>query len=101
MRIGHSPLEGGKGHHPSKWFLDYVLVRNNITAQTFCFHCGRWFGRGVDDGALERLLVAERQSSTGNLFRFSSTCMYVQDLILDYKFAHSLHLSDTILNEVN
>ncbi|KAI1726971.1 RUN domain-containing protein [Ditylenchus destructor] len=66
LRIGHSPLEGGKGHHPSKWFLDYVLVRNNITAQTFCFHCGRWFGRGVDDGALERLLVAERQSSTGN-----------------------------------
>lgn len=35
------------------------MVRNNITAQTFCFNCNRWFGRGVDDGALERLLVAE------------------------------------------
>lgn len=34
-------------------------MRNNITAQTFRFSCGRWFGRSVEDGALERLLVAE------------------------------------------
>lgn len=27
---------------------------------TMCqIRCGRWFGRGIDDGALERLLVAE------------------------------------------
>lgn len=46
------------------------MVRNNITAQTFCFNCGRWFGRSVDDGALERLLVAENfysNSSTSKL----------------------------------
>ncbi|KAL3112014.1 hypothetical protein niasHT_011292 [Heterodera trifolii] len=43
----------------SKWFLKHVLVRNCVTAQTFYFRCGRWFGRGIDDGALERLLVAE------------------------------------------
>ncbi|KAE9554199.1 hypothetical protein FO519_002563 [Halicephalobus sp. NKZ332] len=36
-----------------------ILIRNNITGQTFRFNCGRWFGKGVDDGALERLLVAE------------------------------------------
>uniref|UniRef100_A0A914ELA0 DENN domain-containing protein 5A n=1 Tax=Acrobeloides nanus TaxID=290746 RepID=A0A914ELA0_9BILA len=57
MRIGHILRE--KDKNPSKWFLDYVLVRNNITGQTFRFNCGRWFGRGVDDGALERLLVAD------------------------------------------
>lgn len=25
----------------------------------FRFPCGRWLGKGADDGALERLLVAE------------------------------------------
>jgi len=28
------------------------------------FPCGRWLGKGVDDGAIERLLVAELVSST-------------------------------------
>lgn len=40
-----------------------ILVRNNFTGQIFYFNCGRWFGRGVEDGALERLLVAENFSS--------------------------------------
>lgn len=35
-----------------------VLVRNNITGQTVQFNCGRSFGRGVDDGATERVLVS-------------------------------------------
>lgn len=35
------------------------MVRNEVTGQTYRFNCGRWFGRGVDDGSLERLLVAE------------------------------------------
>lgn len=43
-----------------------VLVRNNITGQTFLFNCGRWFGRGVDDGAIERLLVAEQYYGPGS-----------------------------------
>lgn len=30
-----------------------------MTAQTFCFNCKKYFGRSVDDGALERLLVAD------------------------------------------
>lgn len=29
----------------------------------FRFPCSRWFGRGVDDGSLERLLVAEPLNS--------------------------------------
>uniref|UniRef100_A0A914XTZ6 Uncharacterized protein n=1 Tax=Panagrolaimus superbus TaxID=310955 RepID=A0A914XTZ6_9BILA len=57
LRIGHTLHQ--KSSNPTKWYLDYIIVRNNITAQTFRFNCGRWFGRGVDDGALERLLVAE------------------------------------------
>uniref|UniRef100_A0A915JJ18 PLAT domain-containing protein n=1 Tax=Romanomermis culicivorax TaxID=13658 RepID=A0A915JJ18_ROMCU len=43
----------------SKWFLEFVLIRNETTSRQYKFCCGRWFGRGVDDGSLERLLVAE------------------------------------------
>ena len=50
--------------------LFQVIVRNNITGQSFRFTCGRSFGRGVDDGATERVLVAElvrpRTSATNN-----------------------------------
>lgn len=56
LRIGHSAKNTQR---LTKWYLDYVLVRNCITAQTFYFQCARWFGRGIEDGALERLLVAE------------------------------------------
>ncbi|KAL7074634.1 hypothetical protein ACQ4LE_005773 [Meloidogyne hapla] len=59
LRVGHKISSERSNHRPIKWFLDYVLVRNCVTAQTFYFRCGRWFGRGIDDGALERLLVAE------------------------------------------
>ncbi|CAJ0587077.1 unnamed protein product, partial [Mesorhabditis spiculigera] len=55
LRIGHS----SEDERPSKWFLDYIVVRNEITGQMYRFPCGRWFGKGVDDGSLERLLVAE------------------------------------------
>ncbi|CAJ0950722.1 unnamed protein product, partial [Mesorhabditis belari] len=55
LRIGHL----AEDERPSKWFLDYIVVRNEITGQMYRFPCGRWFGKGVDDGSLERLLVAE------------------------------------------
>lgn len=58
LRIGHS-LSSLNNGVPPKWFLDCVMVRNEVTGQTYRFNCGRWFGRGVDDGSLERLLVAE------------------------------------------
>lgn len=34
--------------------ISQVIVRNEITGQTYRFPCGRWFGKGVDDGSLER-----------------------------------------------
>ncbi|XP_078000435.1 DENN domain-containing protein 5B-like [Glandiceps talaboti] len=54
VRIGHD----NSGMSP-KWMIDYVLVRNELTAHTYKFTCGRWLGKGVDDGSLERLLVGE------------------------------------------
>jgi hypothetical protein len=37
--------------------VEHVVVRNEVTGQTFKFPCGRWLGRGIDDGSTERLLV--------------------------------------------
>lgn len=59
LRIGHQQSE-----KPVQWFLEYVLVRNEITGQTYKFPCSkkfgedRWFGNG-EDITLERMLVAE------------------------------------------
>jgi len=36
-----------------------------VTFVSYCrFPCGRWLGKGIDDGAIERLLVAELVPST-------------------------------------
>lgn len=71
----------------AKWLVDCVMVRNEITGHTYkygllcslhipsiffllwlsCyslvilprFPCGRWLGKGVDDGSLERVLIGE------------------------------------------
>ncbi|XP_045888322.1 DENN domain-containing protein 5A isoform X3 [Micropterus dolomieu] len=43
----------------AKWLVEYVMVRNEITGHTYKFPCGRWLGKGVDDGSLERILVGE------------------------------------------
>ncbi|KAJ1365008.1 hypothetical protein KIN20_025212 [Parelaphostrongylus tenuis] len=71
LRIGHQ-----LGHEkPPKWYLEYVIVRNEITGQMYRFPCGRWFGAGAEDGrwfgntcdaSLERLLVAEPVCDDGN-----------------------------------
>ncbi|XP_078663874.1 DENN domain-containing protein 5A-like isoform X12 [Branchiostoma floridae x Branchiostoma belcheri] len=54
LRIGHD----NSGLMP-KWMVEYILVRNEVTGHTYKFQCGRWLGKGVDDGSLERLLVGE------------------------------------------
>ncbi|ELU14295.1 hypothetical protein CAPTEDRAFT_228570 [Capitella teleta] len=54
MRVGHD----NAGMSP-KWMVEHILVRNEITGHAYRFPCGRPLGKGVDDGALERLLVAE------------------------------------------
>ncbi|XP_048856074.1 DENN domain-containing protein 5A-like isoform X2 [Brienomyrus brachyistius] len=43
----------------AKWLVECVVVRNEITSHTYRFPCGRWLGKGVDDGSLERILVGE------------------------------------------
>uniref|UniRef100_A0A4W4GMR8 UDENN domain-containing protein n=1 Tax=Electrophorus electricus TaxID=8005 RepID=A0A4W4GMR8_ELEEL len=43
----------------AKWLVECVMVRNGITGHTYKFPCGRWLGKGVDDGSLERILVGE------------------------------------------
>ncbi|MGH0134292.1 UNVERIFIED_CONTAM: hypothetical protein FKN15_027075 [Acipenser sinensis] len=43
----------------AKWLVEWVMVRNEITGHTYKFPCGRWLGKGVDDGSLERILVGE------------------------------------------
>ncbi|KAL4622864.1 DENN domain-containing protein 5A-like [Arapaima gigas] len=43
----------------AKWLVECVMVRNEVTGHTYKFPCGRWLGKGVDDGSLERILVGE------------------------------------------
>ncbi|KAK9752529.1 dDENN domain [Popillia japonica] len=52
LRIGHDNTGLS-----AKWMVEYVLVRNEVTGHIYNFPCGRWLGRGVDDGSTERLLV--------------------------------------------
>uniref|UniRef100_A0A8C1P114 DENN/MADD domain containing 5A n=1 Tax=Cyprinus carpio TaxID=7962 RepID=A0A8C1P114_CYPCA len=48
----------------AKWLVECVMVRNGITGHTYKFPCGRWLGKGVDDGSLERILVGELATNT-------------------------------------
>ncbi|KAF2352249.1 RUN domain [Trinorchestia longiramus] len=54
LRLGHDNY----GLSP-KWLVEHVIVRNEMTGHTWKFPCGRWLGRGIDDGSLERILVGE------------------------------------------
>ncbi|XP_068573149.1 DENN domain-containing protein 5B-like isoform X2 [Cebidichthys violaceus] len=49
----------------AKWLVDCVMVRNEITGHTYKFPCGRWLGKGVDDGSLERVLIGEPAVPSG------------------------------------
>ncbi|XP_072510475.1 DENN domain-containing protein 5B isoform X3 [Notamacropus eugenii] len=48
----------------ANWLVDCVMVRNEITGHTYKFPCGRWLGKGIDDGSLERILIGELIPST-------------------------------------
>ncbi|XP_077791231.1 DENN domain-containing protein 5B isoform X3 [Podarcis muralis] len=50
----------------AKWLVDCVMVRNEITGHTYKFPCGRWLGKGVDDGSLERILIGELLSTASD-----------------------------------
>ncbi|XP_051756105.1 DENN domain-containing protein 5A isoform X2 [Ctenopharyngodon idella] len=57
----------------AKWLVECVMVRNGITGHTYKFPCGRWLGKGVDDGSLERILVGELVTNTENEERMCRT----------------------------
>ncbi|XP_052088429.1 DENN domain-containing protein 5B-like isoform X1 [Mytilus californianus] len=63
LRIGHD-----NGGITPRWLVEYVLVRNELTGHTYRFNCGRWLGKGVDDGSTERLLVAELLSRNMDIY---------------------------------
>ncbi|KAM9301660.1 DENN domain-containing protein 5A [Gastrophryne carolinensis] len=48
----------------AKWLVEYVMVRNEVTGHTYKFPCGRWLGKGMDDGSLERVLVGDLLTPT-------------------------------------
>ncbi|XP_055601274.1 DENN domain-containing protein 5B isoform X2 [Uranotaenia lowii] len=54
LRLGHD--DSGMS---SKWLVEHVVVRNEVSGHTFKFPCGRWLGRGIDDGSIERLLIGQ------------------------------------------
>lgn len=43
----------------AKCLIDCVMVYNEITGHTYKFPCGRWLGKGVGDGSLERVLIGQ------------------------------------------
>uniref|UniRef100_A0A8C5QS04 DENN domain containing 5A n=1 Tax=Leptobrachium leishanense TaxID=445787 RepID=A0A8C5QS04_9ANUR len=48
----------------AKWLVEHVMVRNEITGHSYKFPCGRWLGKGMDDGSLERVLVGDLLTPT-------------------------------------
>ncbi|KAI0236071.1 DENN domain-containing protein 5A [Lamellibrachia satsuma] len=69
LRIGHD----NAGISP-KWMVEHILARNEATGHTYRFPCGRWLGKSVDDGSLERLLVAEPVSPETNPEELMEKC---------------------------
>ncbi|XP_077371809.1 DENN domain-containing protein 5B-like isoform X2 [Festucalex cinctus] len=49
----------------AKCLIDCVMVYNEITGHTYKFPCGRWLGKGVGDGSLERVLIGQMVSPGG------------------------------------
>ncbi|XP_061678113.1 DENN domain-containing protein 5B-like isoform X1 [Syngnathoides biaculeatus] len=43
----------------AKCLVDCVMVYNEVTGHTYKFPCGRWLGKGVGDGSLERVLIGQ------------------------------------------
>lgn len=75
LRIGHD-----NSGPSTKWMVEHVVVRNEVSGHVYKyapnffsyrknlkevflyvirFPCGRWLGRGIDDGSTERLLVGQ------------------------------------------
>lgn len=57
LRIGHDNAGGG-----ADWHLDKVEVDAPAVGKQWVFPCNRWFAKGKDDSALERVLVPKSES---------------------------------------
>ncbi|CAH8591432.1 unnamed protein product [Schistosoma turkestanicum] len=55
IQIGHD----NSGSAP-KWFIEFILVYNRTTNHLHLFPCYHWFGLGIEDDALERILIGEQ-----------------------------------------
>nr|CAH8869258.1 unnamed protein product [Trichobilharzia regenti] len=55
IQVGHD----NSGSAP-KWFIEFILVYNRMTNHLYLFPCYHWFGLGIEDDALERVLVGEQ-----------------------------------------
>lgn len=56
-------------HSPKFQKVDNVLVRNEVTGAVWSFPCGKRLGKSVGDGALERVLPAERVGMKAHMSR--------------------------------
>lgn len=59
LRIGIEQNTSTLTSTSMKFHLDCIWIRNEVTGQAYKFFCNRWLGRGVDDSAMERLLIAQ------------------------------------------
>ena len=54
LRLGHD----NSGLTPA-WLVEHLLVRSEFTGHCYVFPCGRWLGKSIDDGSIERYMVGE------------------------------------------
>uniref|UniRef100_A0A672JLK3 DENN/MADD domain containing 5B n=1 Tax=Salarias fasciatus TaxID=181472 RepID=A0A672JLK3_SALFA len=73
----------------AKCLIDCVMVYNEITGHTYKFPCGRWLGKGVGDGSLERVLIGQLVSP-GAEEDAGSPCPL--PLVLKFPFVTTVHL---------
>ncbi|XP_068745412.1 DENN domain-containing protein 5B-like isoform X1 [Montipora capricornis] len=62
LRIGHDNTGYSAG-----WFIEQVIIKNDVTSHIYRFSCGRWLAKNMDDGSTERLLVAELMKNKGTM----------------------------------
>ncbi|XP_046915530.2 DENN domain containing pinstripe [Dermatophagoides farinae] len=53
-----------KANH--KVFIEKCFLRNDVTNALFKFECGKWLGKNMEDGSIERMLIGEPVSGTIN-----------------------------------
>ncbi|XP_074602839.1 DENN domain containing pinstripe isoform X2 [Brevipalpus obovatus] len=55
----------------SSLYIGYCFIRNEVTGHIFKFPCDHWFGKKVEDGAIERILVGDilNNASIGDVLK--------------------------------